>query len=133
MRISSYPESRHWLLTFRSIAILGVLLAVSIGTSRAQSPVSVKSDQGIEAWLIRDHSSPIISLKLRFQGGAASDPPDKGGLSRLVAASLTKGAGKYDSQSFKMELEDRAVRLSFISNAQISSQKLGRPNILKQP
>ena len=44
---------------------------------RVIKPERVVSIGGIEAWLIRDHRNPIISLRFAFRGGAALDPAGK--------------------------------------------------------
>ena len=73
----------------------------------------VVSIGGIEAWLIRDHRNPIISLRFAFRGGAALDPSGKGGLASFVSSLLDEGAGDFDSMAFQQTLEDKAIRLSF--------------------
>ncbi len=84
-----------------------VLPAVAVEVERVTSP------GGIEAWLVQDHSNPIISLELAFRGGAALDPVDKQGLANLVASTIDEGSGDLDSQAFQGELDDLSVRLSF--------------------
>ena len=73
----------------------------------------VVSPGGIEAWLVEDHSNPIISLDMTFRGGAALDPVGKGGLANLVAGLIDEGAGDLDSQAFQGRLQDLSIGLSF--------------------
>jgi zinc protease len=73
----------------------------------------VVSPGGIEAYLINEPSIPFLSLSLHFRGGAALDPVGKEGLAYMVSGLLDEGAGDLDSQAFRTELEDRAIRLSF--------------------
>jgi zinc protease len=73
----------------------------------------VTSDTGVTAWLVEDHSNPVISMQIAFEGGAALDPRDKAGLARMVAALLDEGAGDMDSQTFRSALEERSIKLSF--------------------
>ncbi len=73
----------------------------------------VVSPQGVEVWLVEDHTNPILSVRFAFRGGAAVDPVGKEGLARMVSALLDEGAGDLDSQAFQRKLEDLAVRLSF--------------------
>ena len=74
----------------------------------------VKSASGISAWLVEDHSLPVISLAFAFQGaGAALDPEDKQGLSTLASNTFDEGAGDYDSQAFQKALSDHSISLSF--------------------
>ncbi|MDX1400720.1 MAG: pitrilysin family protein [Kiloniellales bacterium] len=92
-------------------AFLFVLAAVS--TANAVEVEHVVSPGGIEAWLVEDHSNPIISLKLSFRGGSALDPKDKAGLANLVASTIDEGAGPLDSKAFQKELNDKSITLSF--------------------
>ncbi len=73
----------------------------------------VKSPGGVEAWLVQDHSNPIISLSFAWRGGAALDPAGKTGLAYLVGGLLDEGAGDLDSQAFHGKLEDLAISLGF--------------------
>lgn len=73
----------------------------------------VTSPKGIEAWLVRDHSNPIIAMEVAFRGGAAHDPAPKSGLAGMMAALLDEGAGPYDSQAFQQVLEDKVITLGF--------------------
>lgn len=74
---------------------------------------SVKSPGGIEAWLVEDHSNPMMALRFSFEGGSAQDPTGKEGLANFVSSMLDEGAGEFDSSAFQERLEDLAVRLSF--------------------
>lgn len=73
----------------------------------------VVSPGGIEAWLIQDHSNPIISMSLAFRGGAALDPEDRSGLADMAASLLDEGAGDLDSQAFQGRLRDLAISIGF--------------------
>jgi zinc protease len=73
----------------------------------------VTSPSGIKAWLVEDHTLPLIAINFAFRGGASQDPADKPGVASLTAAVLDEGAGEFDSLSFQTALEDASVRLSF--------------------
>lgn len=74
----------------------------------------VESPGGIQAWLVEDHTMPIIALRFAFKGvGAKLDPPEKQGLARMVSNTLDEGAGSYDSESFQKTLNDNSIALSF--------------------
>jgi zinc protease len=82
--------------------------------SSAAKVEPVVSASGIRAYLIHEPSIPFLSLALYFAGGgAAGDPVDRQGLAFMTAGLLDEGAGAYDSQAFRAELEDNAIRLSF--------------------
>jgi len=91
----------------------GVLLLVSTLSARAVEVQQVTSPGGITAWLVEDHSNPILSLDLAFVGGAAIDPEGQEGLAYLVSGLIDEGAGDLDSQAFQETLQNLAIRLSF--------------------
>ena len=73
----------------------------------------VVSPGGIEAWLVEEHSIPLIAVEIGFKGGARRDPVGKEGLAYMLSGLLDEGAGDLDSQAFQTRLEDLAIRLSF--------------------
>jgi zinc protease len=93
--------------------LVGIAFLLAGSPTRAAEVQRVVSPGGIEAWLIEDHSNPIITLDLAFRGGAGLDPAGKEGLANLVAGLLDEGAGEIDSRSFQRQLEDLSIRLSF--------------------
>ncbi|EME70210.1 Zn-dependent peptidase [Paramagnetospirillum caucaseum] len=94
------------------IAVLLGLLLFSLPAA-AVTVEKVTSASGIEAWLVRDHSNPIIAMEVAFRGGAAHDPAAKSGLAGMMAALLDEGAGPHDSQAFQQILEDKVISLGF--------------------
>jgi zinc protease len=92
---------------FLMAAVLAVHPAQAVEVQRVRSP------GGIEAWLVEDHSNPIISLSLAFRGGAALDPAGKEGLASMVAGLIDEGAGDLDSQAFQGRLEELSISLHF--------------------
>jgi zinc protease len=98
-----------------AIAILPVLAALgwAIGPAGAASvPIArVTSADGIEAWLVEDHSLPIVTIRLAFAGGAALDPDGKGGTAAMVAALLDEGAGPYDTIVYHQRLDALSAQL----------------------
>lgn len=80
----------------------------------ALAPVQeVTSDKGIKAWLIEDHTNPIVALRFAFKGGAALDPNGKEGLARLASATMDEGAGDWNSQAFQSRLDELSITLRF--------------------
>ena len=87
------------------------------GNANATAIEEVSSPSGIKAWLVRDHSIPLISVRFIFRGsGAISDPHGKAGRASMVSALLDEGAGTLQSQVFQKELQDRSIVLSFIAD-----------------
>ncbi|MGB8274886.1 MAG: pitrilysin family protein [Alphaproteobacteria bacterium] len=96
-----------------SIAVLLALACLAPLSARAVTVERVVSPQGVEAWLVRDPTIPILSVHFAFRGGAATDPAGKEGLSRMVSALLDEGAGDLDSEAFQRRLNDLAITLRF--------------------
>jgi len=95
------------------VLVLFVALAATPAPARAVDVERVVSAQGIEAWLVRDPTIPVVSLHLAFRGGAALDPEGKLGLATMVSGLLDEGAGNLDSQSYQGKLNDLAIDLGF--------------------
>jgi len=95
------------------IACLLLLAGIASATAHAAPVERVRSPGGIEAWLVRDHSVPLLSIEFSFRGGSALDPQGREGLSDMTAALIDEGAGDLDSQAFQGRLEDRSIRLGF--------------------
>jgi zinc protease len=84
------------------------------GAKKILDIAQVTSPGGISAWLVEDHSLPIISLRFGFRGaGAAGDPAAMQGLALMASNTLDEGAGDYDSQSFQKTLADNSIDLGF--------------------
>ena len=100
----------------RPLGVL-VLLAALLAVAWPAAAVDVKRvavGDGVEAWLVEDHSNPIISLSFAFRNaGAVTDPAGKEGLANMVTALLDQGAGPLDAQAFQRRLEDLAIDLGF--------------------
>ncbi|MGO4685262.1 M16 family metallopeptidase [Hyphomicrobium sp. 2TAF46] len=73
----------------------------------------IKSPGGIEAWLVEEHSVPLISLRYAFDGGNTQDPPGKEGLSNFLTAMMDEGAGDIKSEQYQERMEDIAMRMSY--------------------
>ncbi|MGG5809867.1 M16 family metallopeptidase [Falsiroseomonas sp. CW058] len=65
------------------------------------------------AWLIEDHSVPVVSLAWAWRGGAALDAPEHAGALAMGAALLTEGAGGLDNVAFADALRDEGIGLGF--------------------
>ena len=94
------------------LALLFALVALAAPASAAQIQ-RVVSAKGVVGWLVEDHSAPIVSLHFAFRDGAALDPADRAGLSRLASDLLDEGAGDMPSQAYQGRLEDLSIHLSF--------------------
>jgi zinc protease len=85
----------------------------------AAAPVSamtiekIVSPSGIEAWLVREPSVPLVSMNYSFHGGSTQDEADKAGTAHLVAELVDEGAGDLDGKTFHERLENHAIELRF--------------------
>ncbi len=75
----------------------------------------IVSAKGIKAWLVEEHSVPLIAIKFAFTGGAVQDPPGKEGLADLMSDLLTEGAGDLPAAAFKAQFLQLGARLSAAS------------------
>lgn len=97
---------------FAGLALVGLALAwphaaLAINIEKVTSP------GGLTAWLVREHSVPVISFSFAFRAGAAMDPKGKEGLAEMVSSTLDEGAGDLESQAFQGRLEDISASLRF--------------------
>ncbi len=95
-----------------AFCLLGLCLLLA-PAANAVTIQRVISPGGIEAWLVEQHTIPLIAMDFAFRGGAKLDPAGKVGLARLAAATIDEGAGDLDSQAFQKRLESLAIKLGF--------------------
>ena len=100
-------------LFFLGLTAALLVMAMTLQAARAVEVERVVSPGGIEAWLVEDHSNPIISMEFSFKGGATLDPEGKEGTANMLSGMLDEGAGPYDSKAFRARLENLSIRLSF--------------------
>ena len=97
-------------------AALAWLIAVGASLSPAQAATNIErvvSPGGIEAWLVREPSLPLVAIDFAFRNGSAQVPANKAGLASLMTDSLDEGAGDIDSRAFHEELENYAIGMGF--------------------
>lgn len=70
---------------------------------------------GVEAWLVEEHSLPLLAFDFAFDGGANRDPEGAGGSAYLVSGLLDEGAGDLDAEAFQGRMADHAISLAFDS------------------
>ncbi len=90
---------------------IAALALLAPAASAAVTIEPVVSPGGITAWLVEDHSLPVIALNFSFRGGAGLDPAGKEGVANLALDLLDEGAGDLDSEAYKRRLEDLSIRL----------------------
>lgn len=105
--------SGTWRHRVFAVAALAGFCWVSLCTGASAAVERVVSANGIEAWLIEDHTNPLISIAIGFHGGSALDPAGKEGMAYLLSGLLDEGAGDLDSDAFQAKLADLGIDFSF--------------------
>jgi zinc protease len=93
-----------------------LVVATALALPRSADATTVErivSPSGIEAWLVREPSVPLIAFDFAFKGGATQDPVDKAGVATMTAALLDEGAGDIDSEEFHERVEAKAIEINF--------------------
>src|SRR5438876_10941516 len=93
------------------LAMMALLLPLS--RAEAMKIQVVKSPGGVTAWLVEEHSVPLIALRFAFEGGSAQAPLGKEGVAHFLAGMLDEGAGDLDAKTFQERMEAIAMRMSF--------------------
>jgi len=97
------------------LALVLVFAAIPLTSSKAQAMKiqEVKSPGGIAAWLVEEHSVPLIAMRFAFEGGNAQDPDGREGLANFLASMMDEGAGDLTAKQFQERMEEIAMRMSF--------------------
>lgn len=82
-------------------------------SSNFRLPIRSVTADGLTAWLVEDHSVPVVSLAWSWAGGAAFDPAGQEGTAAMAAGLLTEGAGDMPAITFTDALRDAGIALSF--------------------
>ena len=107
--------SRPFFLRSGLVAALAIAVFAAM-TPRAAHATKIErviSPGGIEAWLVREPSVPLIAMEFVFHGGANQDPAAKPGVANMVAGLLDEGAGDLDANAFSQRVEQSAVEIRF--------------------
>ena len=84
--------------------------------ARAIDIQEVTSEGGITAWLVEEHSIPIVSFEILFKGGAGVETPETQGATHLMMGLLEEGAADMDATAYAEAVETLAARFSFDSS-----------------
>ena len=100
--------------TLRCLFAVAVAFAAAWAQPASATTIErVISPGGIEAWLVKDSSVPLIAMNFSFRGGTSQDPETKSGTAYMVSSMLDEGAGPLDARAYHQQLEDNAVELNF--------------------
>ena len=97
------------------VATLAAIAALLVLAPAAQAATieRIVSPGGIEAWLVREKSVPLLAMQFAFRGGANQDPAIKPGVANMVAALLDEGAGELDAKGYQQRMADNAIEIGF--------------------
>ena len=95
------------------IALAALAWLTAAPPAAAVTIEKIVSPAGIEAWLVREQTVPLVALSYAFHGGSSQDPAEKSGAANLAADLLDEGAGDLDSKTFHERLENHAIELGF--------------------
>ena len=94
-------------------AAVAALVLIAAAPASAMTIEKIVSPSGITAWLVQEHSVPLVALNYAFHGGSVQDEPDKAGAANLAADLLDEGAGDLDAKTFHDRLEKHAIEMRF--------------------
>src|SRR5262249_11902719 len=107
-----HPAARRWIPAFAGMTLVAIALMALSTAANAIDIQKCVSPRGIPAWLVEDHSNPLISTVVGFRGGSSADEKGREGAAFMVSALLDEGAGDLDSAAFQQRLADLAVDFS---------------------
>ena len=107
------PNLRHPALSLAAAGAAGLIAVFGLGQPAAAIDIQVVpiTDE-VDAWLVEDHTNPLITLKFGFEGGSRWDEPGKEGTTSLAFGSLNEGAGEMNAETFLGLLQDEAVSMA---------------------
>ena len=93
--------------------VAGLIAVFGLGQPAAAIDIQVVPiNDEVDAWLVEDHTNPLITLKFGFEGGSRWDEPGKEGTASLAFGSLNEGAGEMNAETFLGLLQDEAVSMA---------------------
>jgi zinc protease len=131
-RLSDPDQLQGGAMTVMSIGVQGALRAllgrgISVGLcvlvlitaqlfippAHAMKIQEITSPSGLKAWLVEEHSVPLVAMRFAFDGGNAQDPQGQEGLTNFLSGMLDEGAGDLSATQFQQRMEEIAMRMSF--------------------
>jgi zinc protease len=118
--VTAYTPSSKLARLAAAIALVATLAPWPLRAAEIEI-VPVTSEGGITAWLYEDHTIPIVTLEAAFLGGASLEPSDEAGVTALMAALLSEGAGAFDATGFAEATQSLAASFDFSASADVVS------------
>jgi zinc protease len=79
-------------------------------------PEKIVLSNGVRVLLLRDTSTPTVSLAAQIQAGSEFDTNEKAGLAKLTADNLTNGTRTKDALTLAKTLDDRGINFNISTN-----------------
>ncbi|WP_446360722.1 M16 family metallopeptidase [Coleofasciculus chthonoplastes] len=76
-------------------------------------PERLTLTSGLQVLLLRDRSTPTVTLTGYIKAGRANDPSQKSGVAELTADNLMNGTQTQDALTLAQRLDDRGINLDF--------------------
>jgi zinc protease len=102
--------------SFGFAAVTGVVLWLApalTSEAYAMKIQQVRSPGGIEAWLVEEHSVPLIALRFAVEGGSSQDLAGREGVADFMTGMLDEGSGDLTAVKFQERMEELAMRMGF--------------------
>lgn len=90
-------------------------MAVSVHDGEFATIQQFVTPKGISVWLVEEPSIPILSLRMAWEQGSATDPDGLEGLTNAMTYHMNEGAGDLDAQAFFKRMEE--LNMSFSCSA----------------
>lgn len=115
MRSNAKRLSKAGRTPWFAAALVWLSIMTSAGPAIAASMrkvVEITTPGGIRAWLVEEHSIPLVAIRFALDGGALQDPAGREGLGGLLSALLTEGAGDLNAETYARQLADQGTQLA---------------------
>ncbi|WP_350332863.1 M16 family metallopeptidase [Coralliovum pocilloporae] len=109
--MSDHMIHRHF--THFTLAIVLLVVLMMPRMAQAADIQEVTSASGIKAWLVEEHSVPIVAINFAFRGGSAHDPAGREGLANLTTALIDEGSGETIARDFQQQMQEQALKMSY--------------------
>jgi len=90
-------------------------LIAKAGTPTAVQPDKFTLANGVKVLLLRDRSTPTVTLVGEINAGAGFDTTQKAGLAGITAQNITNGTTTKDALTLASRLENIGARLGFVA------------------
>ncbi len=96
-----------------ALVLLSLCATPFVTAAQAMKIKDLTTPGGIKAWLVEEHTVPLMAMRFAFKGGSAQDPVGKEGIAHFLTGMMDEGAGDLDAQTFQGKVEELAMRMSF--------------------